>query len=104
MEGVSEFDRKGKVEVFCCGTTLFFFCFGADSCRFSHDVKAYLEKKSPDIGDKCPIWDVRGVSDVWRCLPPSSHSAIISCMAMFVIEYSFFFQPDANLLKRTKAH
>lgn len=32
------------------------------SCRFTHEVKAYLEKMGPDIGKLCPVWDVRGVS------------------------------------------
>lgn len=50
-------------------TAFFFFFFCPPtltrilrSCRYSHDAKAYLESKGPDIAEVCPIWDVRGVS------------------------------------------
>ncbi|CRL01395.1 CLUMA_CG014258, isoform A [Clunio marinus] len=35
-------------------------CERSDKCRMSHDLKSYLENKAPDIGEKCPIYDVKG--------------------------------------------
>lgn len=29
-------------------------------CKFSHDIKAYLDKKPPDIGEKCPVYSTKG--------------------------------------------
>lgn len=31
-----------------------------ENCKFSHDLIAYLEKKSPDISEKCPIYSTKG--------------------------------------------
>lgn len=31
-----------------------------EACKFSHDLSGYLEKKAPDIGEKCPIFSTRG--------------------------------------------
>lgn len=35
-------------------------CQRLDKCKFSHDLPAYLEKKLPDIGEKCPIYSTSG--------------------------------------------
>lgn len=35
-------------------------CARAEKCKFSHDLKEYLSKKDPDIGEKCPIFDING--------------------------------------------
>jgi tRNA-dihydrouridine synthase 3 len=35
-------------------------CDRGDKCKFSHDLKAYLEKRLPDIGEKCPIYTTKG--------------------------------------------
>ncbi|KAG5676616.1 hypothetical protein PVAND_006436 [Polypedilum vanderplanki] len=29
-------------------------------CKFLHDIKAYLEKKPKDLGEKCPIYSTKG--------------------------------------------
>lgn len=29
-------------------------------CKFSHDLAAYLDKKPPDIGEKCPVYSTKG--------------------------------------------
>ncbi|CAM9173462.1 unnamed protein product [Chrysoparadoxa australica] len=30
------------------------------TCRFSHDIKAVLADRPPDLGSRCYIWDIRG--------------------------------------------
>jgi tRNA-dihydrouridine synthase 3 len=35
-------------------------CERSEACKFTHDVKAYLEKKPADLGEKCPIYSTRG--------------------------------------------
>lgn len=35
-------------------------CRFGDSCRWSHDVAAYLARKPADIGDTCPLFDATG--------------------------------------------
>jgi tRNA-dihydrouridine synthase 3 len=35
-------------------------CSYGDSCKYTHDVIAYLQSKPPDIGPRCYVWDVRG--------------------------------------------
>lgn len=29
-------------------------------CKFSHDLKAFMDRKPPDIGEKCPIYSLKG--------------------------------------------
>lgn len=35
-------------------------CSREGKCKFSHDLDAYLQKKLPDIGVKCPIYSIKG--------------------------------------------
>lgn len=35
-------------------------CARADKCKFSHDLKGYLSRKDPDIGEKCPVYSING--------------------------------------------
>lgn len=35
-------------------------CSREGKCKFSHDLAGYLEKKPPDIGEKCPIYSTNG--------------------------------------------
>lgn len=35
-------------------------CPRMEKCKFSHDLKTYLEKKQPDIGEKCPVFSLKG--------------------------------------------
>lgn len=36
-------------------------CFYGSDCKFSHDIKAYLAKKPPDLGLSCPNFDRLGL-------------------------------------------
>lgn len=31
-----------------------------ENCKMSHDLNAFLDKKPPDLGEKCPIYSTRG--------------------------------------------
>lgn len=31
-----------------------------ENCKFMHDIAAYLDKKPPDLGEKCPIYSTKG--------------------------------------------
>ncbi|KAI7817494.1 tRNA-dihydrouridine(47) synthase [NAD(P)(+)]-like protein [Gamsiella multidivaricata] len=35
-------------------------CDKGDSCKFTHDVKKYLEAKGEDLGDRCPNFEIYG--------------------------------------------
>ncbi|OAO15656.1 tRNA-dihydrouridine(47) synthase [NAD(P)(+)] [Blastocystis sp. ATCC 50177/Nand II] len=35
-------------------------CPKGDNCKYSHDIPGYMQNRAPDIGPKCPIWDVHG--------------------------------------------
>lgn len=36
-------------------------CFYGSSCKFSHDIDAYMAKKPPDLGPNCPNFDRLGM-------------------------------------------
>uniref|UniRef100_A0A915HMB3 tRNA-dihydrouridine(47) synthase [NAD(P)(+)] n=1 Tax=Romanomermis culicivorax TaxID=13658 RepID=A0A915HMB3_ROMCU len=35
-------------------------CQYGEKCKFSHDLETFWENKPADLGDKCPIFDIRG--------------------------------------------
>ncbi|KAI1308008.1 tRNA-dihydrouridine(47) synthase [NAD(P)(+)]-like protein [Mortierella claussenii] len=35
-------------------------CEKGDSCKFTHDIKKYLDAKEKDLGDRCPNFDLTG--------------------------------------------
>ncbi|CAN0446225.1 unnamed protein product, partial [Ectocarpus sp. 12 AP-2014] len=53
-------DRPAQADTLCQHLSDGRPCTYGERCRFAHDVKAYLEKKPPDIAETCPIWDARG--------------------------------------------
>lgn len=35
-------------------------CPHGDTCRYGHDIQAFLESKPPDLGDRCPLMEAYG--------------------------------------------
>ena len=50
--------REGYEDKLCRAVTDEKKCERGEICKFSHDLKAFFDKKPADIGEKCPIYSV----------------------------------------------